>query len=59
MTPGRRRAMTCAYTPDGATFNGQQNVLLPEYFKSLKVGDVLDNDPQIPLIYRATAGPEK
>ena len=59
MTPGRRRAMTCAYMPDGATFNGQQNVLPPEYFKSLKVGDLLDNDAQNPLVYRATAGPGK
>ena len=27
MTPGLRRAMTCAYMPDGCTFNGQTNVL--------------------------------
>jgi phytanoyl-CoA hydroxylase len=53
MTPGRRRAMTCAYMPDGATFNGEQNVLPPEYARSLKVGDVLDNDDQNPLVYRA------
>lgn len=53
MTPGRRRAMTCIYMPDGATFNGQQNVLPPEYFKSLRTGDVLDNDAQNPLVYRA------
>ena len=53
MTPGRRRAMTCAYMPDGATFNGEQNVLPPEYLRSLKVGDVLENDDQNPLVYRA------
>jgi len=52
MTNGRRRAMTCAYMPDGATFNGQPNVLPPEYVKSLHVGDRLDNDAQNPLVYR-------
>ena len=53
MTMGRRRAMTCAYMPDGVTFNGEQNVLPAEYLRSLKVGDVLENDDQNPLVYRA------
>jgi phytanoyl-CoA hydroxylase len=52
MTPGRRRAITCAYMPDGATFNGQQNVLPPSYFRSLAVGDPLVNEQQNPLVYR-------
>jgi len=52
MTPRRRRAMTCQYMPDGATFNGQQNVLPPSYFKSLAVGDALVNEQQNPLVYR-------
>jgi hypothetical protein len=51
MTPRSRRAMTCAYMPDGSTFNGQQNVLPESYFSSLTLGDVLDNDEQNPLIY--------
>lgn len=51
MTPGRRRAMTCAYMPDGSTFNGTQNVLPPEYYNQLQVGDVLDNDEQNPLVF--------
>ncbi len=51
MTNKPRRAMTCAYMPDGATFNGKQNMLPDDYFKSLRVGDVL-NDPAInPLIW--------
>ena len=54
MTPGRRRAMTCAYMPDGSTFNGQQNILPPDYFASLKEGDALENDEQNPLIYHKT-----
>jgi phytanoyl-CoA hydroxylase len=52
MTPGRRRAMTCAYMPDGAVFNGQVNVLPPEYLATISVGDVLDNERQNPLVYR-------
>ena len=53
MTPGSRRAMTCAYMPDGATFNGQQNVLPDAYFATLQEGDVLENDEQNPLVYHA------
>lgn len=50
-----RRAMTCAYMPDGAVFNGKQNVLPPEYFASLQVGDPL-NDPVVnPLIWSQAA----
>jgi phytanoyl-CoA hydroxylase len=51
MTPGRRRAMTCAYMPDGCAFNGIPNVLPPSYLATLKVGDLLDNDAQNPLVY--------
>lgn len=51
MTPGRRRAMTCAYMPDGSTFNGKKNVLPDDYIAGLKVGDLLENDDQNPLIY--------
>jgi phytanoyl-CoA hydroxylase len=54
MTPGFRRAMTCAYMPDGSTFNGQQNVLSDEYVSRLKVGDILENDAQNPLIYHVS-----
>ena len=51
MTPGRRRAMTCAYMPDGEIYNGQKNVLPDSYIQELKVGDVLENDEFNPLIY--------
>lgn len=54
MTPGRRRAITCAYMPDGSTFNGQRNVLPDAYLARLKVGDVLDNEEQNPLVYRSS-----
>ena len=51
MTPGLRRAMTCAFMPDGSTFNGKQNILTEEQFAKLKVGDLMNNDEQNPLIY--------
>ncbi|MBU7571236.1 MAG: phytanoyl-CoA dioxygenase family protein [Flavobacterium sp.] len=51
MTPGFRRAMTCAFMPDGSVFNGKQNVLSDEYAASLKPGHVLNNDLQNPLLY--------
>ncbi|MCL5994663.1 MAG: phytanoyl-CoA dioxygenase family protein [Chloroflexi bacterium] len=52
MTPSPRRAMTCAYMPDGSTFNGQQNVLPDDYFKSLQMGDPIDDPKQVPLIWK-------
>lgn len=52
MTPGFRRAMTCAYMPDGNVFNGQANILPEDYLSKLSVGDLLNNDEQNPLIYK-------
>jgi len=52
MTPGFRRAMTCAYMPDGNTYNGTQNILSDEEVAKLKVGDLLNNNHSTPLIYR-------
>jgi ectoine hydroxylase-related dioxygenase (phytanoyl-CoA dioxygenase family) len=54
MTPGFRRAMTCAYMPDGNVFNGVKNILPEEYLQTIKIGDPLDNDAQNPLIYHAS-----
>lgn len=51
MTPRPRRAMTCAYMPEGAVFNGRRSILPEEYFKSLKVGDPLNNDAVNRLIW--------
>jgi len=53
MTPRSRRAMTCAYMPEGATFNGQKNVLPDEYLNTLSIGDPLNNDRQNPLLWPA------
>ncbi len=43
--------MTCAYMPDGSAFNGQRNILRPEQLERLQIGDILDDDRQVPLIY--------
>ena len=51
MTPGLRRAMTCAYMPDGNVFNGTRNILSDEQIARLKIGDLLNDDKQNPLIY--------
>lgn len=41
-----------AYMPVGSTFNGQQNILPDDYFKSLQKGDVLDNDDWNPIVHQ-------
>lgn len=51
MTNRPRRAMTCAYMPDGAVFNGTKNVLPDDYFSKLAVGDPLADDSVNPLIW--------
>ncbi len=58
MTRGYRRAMTCAYMPDGACFNGKRNMLSESYFDSLALGDVLDDQAEVPLLFRR-AGAER
>lgn len=53
MTPGRRRAMTVAFMPDGVTFDGTRDVraLGERYLDSLAVGDPLSDDDLNPLVY--------
>jgi hypothetical protein len=51
MTPGFRRAMTCAYMPEGSVFNGEKNILSEEKFSKLQIGQVMDDDEQNQLIY--------
>lgn len=53
MTCGFRRAMTCAYMPDGNKYNGIQNILSDEQVAGLEIGDLLQDDHQNPLIYSA------
>ena len=54
MTPRWRRAMTCAYMPDGATFNGQKNILSDAQVSALRVGGLLNDERQNPLIWLAS-----
>ena len=55
MTPRPRRAMTCAFMPDGARYNGRpHDMLAPEYVASLHVGDVFDDDRIFPLVWSRT-----
>jgi len=56
MTPGFRRAMTCAYMPDGNIFNGNQNILTDAQFAKLKIGDPMNDDEQNPLLYSVNTG---
>jgi phytanoyl-CoA hydroxylase len=53
MTPGRRRAMTAAFMPDGVRFNGRGDprVLGQAYLESLSRGDRLDDDELLPVVY--------
>ncbi|MGH3150484.1 MAG: phytanoyl-CoA dioxygenase family protein [Streptosporangiaceae bacterium] len=53
MTPRRRFAMTIAYMPDGATFNGKQDIYTTEQIARLKVGDPLDDPGINPLVFPA------
>lgn len=50
MTPGWRRAMTCAYMPEGATYNGTSGVFSRRLADRLKKGDVLDDDVELPRV---------
>ena len=50
-----RRAMTCAYMPEGSVFNGNTSILPPSYVKTLNIGDVLDNEAWVPLVWSQRA----
>jgi len=57
MTPTRRRAMTAAFMPDGARFNGRRDVrsLGADYADTLTEGDNLQNDELNPVVYAREA----
>jgi ectoine hydroxylase-related dioxygenase (phytanoyl-CoA dioxygenase family) len=53
MTNKPRRAMTCAFMPDGARYNGQRSPLLPaELLDRLRAGDPLADDARLPLVWK-------
>ena len=51
LTRHYRRAMTCAYMPDGVTYNGRQSALTPDQAKRYRIGDFLDDNDHFPLVY--------
>jgi len=51
MTNGLRRAMTCGMMPDGATFNGKQNIFCKKQMDKYKIGDPLNDDIDNPLLW--------
>lgn len=51
MTPYPRQAFTCAYMPNNSRFNGIPNVLPARILNNIRIGDVLDDEGQNPLIY--------
>jgi len=55
MTNGFRRAFTCSYMPEGNMYNGEPNILPDAYLRDLKIGDLLNNDDQNPLIYHVSS----
>jgi hypothetical protein len=54
MTNGQRRAMTCAFMPDGSTFNGKKNILPDDYVETLEIGDLLNDEEQNPLVWHTS-----
>jgi phytanoyl-CoA hydroxylase len=52
MTERWRRAMTCQYMPDGATFNGRRSIFSREQLAKLAIGDRLDDDIHHPIVFR-------
>ncbi|MGH7214112.1 MAG: phytanoyl-CoA dioxygenase family protein [Tepidisphaeraceae bacterium] len=51
MTNKPRKAFAVAFMPEGATFNGNKDVLPTEYFRRLRVGDLLNDERHHPLIW--------
>ena len=51
MTTRPRRAFAMLFMPEGATSNGKKSALPDELFAKLQVGDVLEDDEHLPLIF--------
>ena len=51
MTTKSRRAFAMLLMPEGETFKGKQSVLPDEYFNSLQIGDILEDNEHLPLLY--------
>jgi len=53
MTPGYRRAMTCAFMPVGSRYNGLKNILSQEQMSKFVIGQELDDDEQNPVVWES------
>jgi phytanoyl-CoA hydroxylase len=51
MTPGRRRAMTAGFMPQGSVFNGGTSIYRPEQLAQMVVGEELADDAMNPLVW--------
>ena len=49
--------MTCAYIPDGTTYNGQRNIVTDDQIARLQVGSPLDDESQNPVVWSRTRKP--
>jgi ectoine hydroxylase-related dioxygenase (phytanoyl-CoA dioxygenase family) len=52
MTTEDRRAFAIIYMPDGASFNGNRNVLPEALSQSLSIGEPLNDASQNPIIFQ-------
>ncbi len=57
MTLNSRRAFAMLFMPEDATFNGHQSVLPDEIFHRLKIGDAINDDEHLPLLYSQDTTP--
>jgi hypothetical protein len=55
MTLNPRRAFAMLFMPEDVKFNGQQSVLPDEVFNRLQIGDAIDDDEHLPLLYSQDA----
>ena len=56
MTTARRRAFALLFMPQGATYNGRPAALPPELVERLQIGDQLDDDQHLPLVWSQEMG---
>ncbi|MBT5803824.1 MAG: phytanoyl-CoA dioxygenase family protein [Gemmatimonadetes bacterium] len=55
MTLNPRRAFAMLFMPEDVKFNGQQSVLPDEVFNRLQIGDAINDDEHLPLLYSQDA----
>ena len=51
MTNMKRRAMSFQLMPNNSIWNGKQNILTQKQIESMKIGQLLNDDSQNPLLF--------